>query len=306
MENVYEDNSDNLYDFLHDIREVLQEPALISQDELRRLLKICDSLIARLPVNDNAYIEMRSTVQEINQECPFKGLPVAHLALRSCHQVGHLQRAERRGFFDLSFNIRCTGKYFGGFLDGWLLLYSSPLGELRPHLTIRVMRAWDCADEDFKWPDRTLSQKEKYSWLLALMGRTSEEAPAVTDEDGIYVEPNEVNTLISREEINRSFNYDTPHTPPRRVMESENFKNKYADIKSRIAAQLLLHSPLSVTKSAIAPAPTQESSSSKWWFRKRKKTNSKNSSTELVNITKNQIKDDPTYDTIDNRNNPLV
>lgn len=124
-------------------------------------MRVCDSLLAKLPETENAYLEMRSTIQENPQECPYRGLPVAHLSLRSCPQSGNLQKAERKGFLDAAFSIRCTGRFFGGCLDGWLLLYASPAGELRPRSTIRVVRVWDCASEDdFKWPERVFGVED--------------------------------------------------------------------------------------------------------------------------------------------------
>ncbi|XP_059620331.1 uncharacterized protein LOC132264233 [Phlebotomus argentipes] len=303
-------STDNLRVFLRDIREVLEAPSTVSDDELARLARVCDSLLARFPTAEDAYLEMRSAVPKSDQECPFRGLPVAHLSLRSCRQKGNLQRAERKGFLDAALSIRCTGRFFGGFLDGWLLLYGSPTGDLRPRTTIRVAKAWDCATgEEFRWPERVFgvedlsgacsffqapSTEEKSSWLLALSGNAQEEeasaVPSASEEDGIYVEPDEVSGP-TREELNRSFNYDTPRTPPRRV-ENEQFRHKYEDIKSKIASQLLL-TPPSASRTPPAPAqPPAAQSSGIWWFRRRRKDSQ---------ASKKPPTNDPTYEVIETK-----
>ncbi|GAB0088440.1 hypothetical protein DMENIID0001_028570 [Sergentomyia squamirostris] len=314
---VSQDSADTLKFFLRDVREVLEAPTTVSPEELSRLSEVCDLLMQRLPATEGTYLEMRSAVKDPSRECPYRGLPVAHLNLRSCRQSGSLQKAERRTFLD--FSILCTGRYFGGFLDGWLLLYGAPSGELRPRSTIHVSKAWDCgAEEDFKWPERvfavedftgtisyfqTSSIKAKQEWLKTFSEKASEDVFPEKEEDGIYVEPTEVSGP-TRAEVNRTFNYDTPKTPPRRVESPDHFRNKYEDIKSRIASQLLLTPPGSVVKSQPTPPPVASSSCSpsggSWWFRRRRKGSQTSQRTsEVPKNSKKGESTDPTYEIIE-------
>lgn len=56
-------------------------------------------------------------------ECPFGGLPAAHLSLRQASHTGWLTQPRR---------YLSDKKYYAGVLDGWLLLYSSGEASIRP------------------------------------------------------------------------------------------------------------------------------------------------------------------------------
>lgn len=84
-------------------------------------------IIANSPIHSTEPTDIIST-------CPFGGLPAAHLAIKKCRKIGHLNRIGKRKFFDQ------PKKYYVGILDGWILFYCGGQTDLKPTFCLQLSR----------------------------------------------------------------------------------------------------------------------------------------------------------------------
>lgn len=66
------------------------------------------------------------------QNCPYLGLPAAHLSIKKSPKQGQLTRIEKRIFFDQS------KKYFCGVVGDWLLCYADGSASIKPSLCVHL------------------------------------------------------------------------------------------------------------------------------------------------------------------------
>lgn len=93
--------------------------------------------------NTNSTPVSPSDQSKLEDECPFGGLPAAHLTLRQATHTGWLIRPRR---------YLTDKRYYAGVLDGWLLLYSSGEASIRPSSCYALRRcSWiECQDVNDK------------------------------------------------------------------------------------------------------------------------------------------------------------
>lgn len=82
---------------------------------------------------------------EANIECPFSGLPAAHLLIKKSLKVGNLQRIKEKPYI---FN-QSRMKYYSGLLDGWLLMYSNS-SDLKPTICLNLQNYDLCSSDLYR------------------------------------------------------------------------------------------------------------------------------------------------------------
>lgn len=92
--------------------------------------------------NESADAEAIVNDMEAYVECPFSGLPAAHLLIKKSPKVGNLQRIKEKTYI---FNPSRM-KYYSGLIDGWLLMYSNRF-DLKPTICLNL-RNYDLCSSD--------------------------------------------------------------------------------------------------------------------------------------------------------------
>lgn len=82
------------------------------------------------------------TEAEADIECPFSGLPAAHLLIKKSPKVGNLVRIKEKTYLFNQSRI----KFYSGLLDGWLLMYSSNC-DLKPTICLNLQNFDLCNSE---------------------------------------------------------------------------------------------------------------------------------------------------------------
>lgn len=95
--------------------------------------------------NEQANVEAKVNDGDINIECPFSGLPAAHLLIKKSPKVGNLQRIKDKTYI---FN-QSRNKYYSGLLDGWLLMYSNSC-DLKPTICLNLQNYDLCSSDSHR------------------------------------------------------------------------------------------------------------------------------------------------------------
>lgn len=95
--------------------------------------------------NEVVSVEPKSCDGDTVIECPFSGLPAAHLLIKKSPKVGNLQRIKEKTYI---FN-QSKMKYYCGLLEGWLLMYSSS-SDLKPTICLNLQNYDLCNSDLFR------------------------------------------------------------------------------------------------------------------------------------------------------------
>ncbi|KAG4069946.1 hypothetical protein HA402_015170 [Bradysia odoriphaga] len=114
-------------------------PVKTSQDELY------SNDVLEIECNEEAITGLKVTDFETNVECPFSGLPAAHLLIKKSPKVGYLQRIKDKTYIFNQSRI----KFYSGLLDGWLLMYSNSC-DLKPTICLNLQNYDLCNSDLFR------------------------------------------------------------------------------------------------------------------------------------------------------------
>lgn len=92
--------------------------------------------------NEQVNFEPKGNDVETNLQCPFSGLPAAHLLIKKSPKLGNLLRIKEKTYI---FN-QSRMKYYSGLLDCWLLMYSSS-NDLKPTVCLNLQN-FDLCNSD--------------------------------------------------------------------------------------------------------------------------------------------------------------
>lgn len=95
--------------------------------------------------NEQDYTEPKVIDFEVNVECPFSGLPAAHLLIKKSPKIGYLQRIKEKTYIFNQSRI----KFYSGLLDGWLLMYSNS-SDLKPTICLNLQNYDLCNSDLFR------------------------------------------------------------------------------------------------------------------------------------------------------------
>lgn len=108
-------------------------------------VKECSNDVLEIEWNERVDTEAKVIDFEVNIECPFSGLPAAHLLIKKSPKVGYLQRIKEKTYI---FN-QSRMKFYSGLLDGWLLMYSNSC-DLKPTICLNLQNYDLCNSDLFR------------------------------------------------------------------------------------------------------------------------------------------------------------
>lgn len=95
--------------------------------------------------NEQVNFEPKGNDVDTNPQCPFSGLPAAHLLIKKSPKIGNLQRIKEKTYI---FN-QSRMKYYSGLLDCWLLMYSNS-NELKPTICLNLQNFDLCSSDLYR------------------------------------------------------------------------------------------------------------------------------------------------------------
>lgn len=184
------------------------------------------------PIFESKMIDLEPKLQ-----CPFSGLPAAHLLIKKSPKIGNLQRIkDKTSIFNQS-----KRKYYAGLLDGWLLMYSSNC-DLKP-TTCLNLQSYDLCNSDLhrkREQFQLISNEYKTDYSRSPKKYLLQAASASDYEEWLVAITTATKSSLTRMRLN-SFGRKLPSPPPGSIPQtrlSDRSEDIYEEPSEMVGIQL--------------------------------------------------------------------